>query len=80
MSSVMTLPTLTQETVTDSSQNSANQLSVVTWAPVPNTAEYSADDVTYDQGSMKGMYDFTRNFVNNVFPDGVPWGKYNVTL
>lgn len=72
-------PVLTPQVVTDSYGNTANNASVIHWAPLPSGLPYETS-LEYDDGGLTPLYNFAKHFVNTVQPNPFPYGEYHVVL
>ncbi|XP_033756906.1 prominin-1-A-like isoform X2 [Pecten maximus] len=66
-------PTISQATVTDTSGNSADEYSNITWISSSSNVNYKADDLAYSDGGMATLNNMAKGFVNLCFPGGFPW-------
>ena len=68
-------PTYSPQTISDTSGNTADNYSNITWANLPAGGGFDATNPTRVSEGLKAYYDFVHNFINSVFSNGIPDGK-----
>ncbi len=70
--------TLFPRNVSDASGNFADSSSQITWSGVPAQVPYvlNADNVDYEAGALKSFYKMMNLFLDVVFVQDIPYGKF----
>lgn len=61
--------------VTDADGNTADKDSNITWGENDETPEYKMDGMSFEAGSLKGLFGMTNGFINVVMSKEPPFGR-----